>query len=204
MIDFLYSLNKGQGGGEPVSSGAPRGRRTEAGRRCFDLSWTSSPSSSPSSPSALYNYPPPHHHHHQVPRLLSHEQVDQLHATWTRGSAKVGSSSKDKKLSKLSMSWEREKEFSTLSTFSEQHLTLISTQVNFFDSQSVSQAWRTWRSAMCTIHTNSWKYIQYTYIHTISYSFTIYTNLTFAKPLHERCAMKVIIFCFRRNTKLLN
>lgn len=40
-----------------------------------------------------------------MPRLLSHEQVDQLHSTWTRGSAKV----------------------------------------NFFDSQSVSQAWGPWR-----------------------------------------------------------
>ena len=50
---------------------------------------------------------------------------------------------------------EKEKELSTLSTFAEQHLTLISTQVNFFDSQSVSQAWGTWRSAMCTIHRNS-------------------------------------------------
>ena len=36
---------------------------------------------------------------------------------------------------------EKEKELSTLSTFLEQHLTFISTQVNFFDSQSVSQAW---------------------------------------------------------------
>ena len=34
------------------------------------------------------------------------------------------------------------------------------------------------------------------YQHTISYIFTTYTNVTFAKPPHERCAMKVVIFCF--------